>query len=262
MAEGGGVPEPLLPPQMALQNPELVGGHLFHVLPRLGRIVFMLDADGDENYVPYVIPLEGGFPEPLAEHTFQGTRAHLTDVDDETETAYFTVESREESLMTAMRVDLEIGAVETLHQSPWRLVPPIRRITRASFTATVTRWARSCSTSPTETAGARCSTALRSRSEILPSSPSSQGSAPLTAPRAARASCSRLPSSTTPARRYLDLASRIDRTVTFSGHVHEGLGELERIQHLEGDRFAIVYNIDGCSWAYDASLDEQAAPLP
>ena len=27
----------------------------------------MIDADGDENYVPHVIPIDGGFPEPLAE---------------------------------------------------------------------------------------------------------------------------------------------------------------------------------------------------
>ena len=58
----GGVPEPLLPPQIALQNPELVGGELFHVLPRLAQILVMLDSDGDENYVPHLVPIEGGFP--------------------------------------------------------------------------------------------------------------------------------------------------------------------------------------------------------
>ena len=62
MDAAGGVPEPLLPPQIALQNPDLVGGELFHVLPGLGRIVVMIDSDGDENYVPYTIPVEGGFP--------------------------------------------------------------------------------------------------------------------------------------------------------------------------------------------------------
>ena len=56
----GGVPEPLLPPQIALQNPELVGGELYHVLPRLGQILVMLDSDGDENYVPHLIPSTAG----------------------------------------------------------------------------------------------------------------------------------------------------------------------------------------------------------
>ena len=33
----------------------------------------MIDHDGDENYQPFVIPLEGGFPEPLAAEAFDGT---------------------------------------------------------------------------------------------------------------------------------------------------------------------------------------------
>jgi hypothetical protein len=44
---GGSVPEPLLPPDIALQNPELVGGHSFCVLPGLGRLLVMIDRDGD-----------------------------------------------------------------------------------------------------------------------------------------------------------------------------------------------------------------------
>ena len=58
MDAAGSVPEPLLPPGIALQNPELVGGHLFYVLPDHGRILLMLDEDGDENYEPSLIPLE------------------------------------------------------------------------------------------------------------------------------------------------------------------------------------------------------------
>src|SRR5262245_54989575 len=119
MDASGGVPEPLLPPQIALQNPELVGGHLFHVLPELGRIIVMIDSDGDENYVPHTIPLEGGFPELLAEEAFAGGRSHLVHVDDPAEIAYFAVESRQEASITAVRVDLSTGTAETLWQSPY-----------------------------------------------------------------------------------------------------------------------------------------------
>src|SRR3990172_13267777 len=84
MDVGGGVPQPLLPPQVALQNPELIGGYSFHVAPELDRIVVMIDSDGDENYEPFVIPLEGGFPEPLAPHAFSGRRSHLVDFDPKT----------------------------------------------------------------------------------------------------------------------------------------------------------------------------------
>ena len=109
MDASGGVPEPLLPPQVALQNPDLVGGELFHVVPGLERIVVMIDSDGDENYVPHTIPAEGGFPEALAPEAFAGGRSHLVHVDDAAKIAYFAVESREESSIGAIRVDLASG---------------------------------------------------------------------------------------------------------------------------------------------------------
>src|SRR5437764_3810441 len=80
MDAAAGVPTPLLPPRIALQNPELLGGLLFHVLPELGRIVVMIDDDGDENYEPYFVPIDGGFPEPIAPESFHGRRSHLVDV--------------------------------------------------------------------------------------------------------------------------------------------------------------------------------------
>jgi dipeptidyl aminopeptidase/acylaminoacyl peptidase len=259
MDAGGGVPEPLLPPQMALQNPELVGGHLFHVLPRLERIVFMLDSDGDENYMPYLVPLEGGFPEPLAAETFRGSRSHLTDVDDETETAYFAVESREESLITAMRVDLADGAVETLFQSPYGAfvaawTPDHSRVIHVDgytmgdvvlYESDGEGGRRMLYGTPieerdpetdTELTGFRSSHCTASGKGVLLTTTLFDDTGSLG---------------------FLDLEHPGSvEPVALSGLVHDGVGELERIQHLEGDRFAFVYNIDGCSWVYDASLDE------
>src|SRR5262245_4381174 len=117
MDASGAVPEPLLPPQVALQNPELVGGELFHVVAGLGRIVVMIDTDGDENYVPHTVPVDGGFPEPLTPEVFAGGRSHLVHVDDAALIAYFAVESREEASTRAVRVDLASGVAETLWQS-------------------------------------------------------------------------------------------------------------------------------------------------
>jgi hypothetical protein len=119
----GGVPEPLLPPQIALQNPELIGGYSFFVLPELERIVVMLDRDGDENYKPFVIPLEGGFPEPLAGTAFDGYRSHLVDVDQDAAIAYFAAESRKESLIYGMRCDLRRDEVERLGESAYGAIP-------------------------------------------------------------------------------------------------------------------------------------------
>src|SRR5260370_41590044 len=63
MDVGGSVPEPLLPARIALQNPELIDGEIFALFPKLGKILLMLDRDGDENYQPTLIQLGGGIPE-------------------------------------------------------------------------------------------------------------------------------------------------------------------------------------------------------
>ena len=42
---------------------------------------------------------------------------------------------------------------------------------------------------------------------------------------------------------------------------HGGVGELEELHHLEGERYAAIFNIDGCSWAYDGRFDESARRL-
>ena len=49
--------------------------------------------------------------------------------------------------------------------------------------------------------------------------------------------------------------------VSIAGLVHRGGGELQRIQHLAELRYAVTYNIDGCSWIYEARLDEAARAL-
>lgn len=62
MKQGGSVPVPLIPPNIALQNPLLIGGESFAVFPNLDKILVMIDQDGDENYLPMQIPLEEDFP--------------------------------------------------------------------------------------------------------------------------------------------------------------------------------------------------------
>jgi dipeptidyl aminopeptidase/acylaminoacyl peptidase len=257
----GGVPEPLLPPQTALQNPELVGGELFHVVAALGQIVVMIDADGDENYLPYVIPIEGGFPEPLAAETFAGGRAHLIHVDDAALIAYFSVESRQESLRMAVRVNLATAESETLWQSP--------------YGAFVAAWSPDHSRVAlgdgytmgdvvlyeVDASGVRrmlFGTPLEERDPSTSSPPSGFRSAYGTANGAGVLLVTTL---------FDDAGSlgylAFDRPgevepVSLDGLAHEGAGELERIDHLADDRYALTFNIDGCSWAYSGSFDERA----
>ncbi|RMF36617.1 MAG: S9 family peptidase, partial [Chloroflexi bacterium] len=55
----------------------------------------------------------------------------------------------------------------------------------------------------------------------------------------------------------LDAPEQI-RPVPVVGTVHEGVGELEHLEHLRGDRYVLFYNIDGCSYAYEGRFEEAA----
>jgi pimeloyl-ACP methyl ester carboxylesterase len=258
----GGVPEPLLPPQIALQNPELIGGQSFFVLPALGRIVVMLDRDGDENYRPFLIPLGGGFPEPLAGEAFDRYRSHLVDVDAEPAIAYFIAESREQSLIYGLRCRLRTGEVEELHASAYGAAP-------AAWSSDHSRvifedeYLLGDNILYEVDAGER---------NILHGTPLEEREEGRDYPRSGFRSV-RMTSSDnglllvttlfddTGAPGYLPLDGGELEPVAVEGVAHKGSGELERLQHLEADRFAAIYNIDGCSWVYDASFDEAARRL-
>ena len=260
MDASGGVPEPLLPPQIALQNPELVGGKLFRVVAGLGRIVVMIDSDGDENYVPYTIPVEGGFPEALVPETFSGGRSHLLHVDDATDIAYFAVESREEASTTAVRVDLASGTAESLWQS--------------SYGAYVAAWTPDHSRVALVdgyTIGDLVLYEVQAgERRMLFGTPIEERDPeqdyPLSGFQGGYGTASGLGLLLTTTLyddagtlAYLELSRPGElEEVAIDGLRHSGAGELEGIEHLAGDRYSLVYNIDGCSWAYAGVLDESS----
>ncbi|MEX0850347.1 MAG: prolyl oligopeptidase family serine peptidase [Gaiellaceae bacterium] len=264
MDVAGGVPEPLVPPQLALQNPELIGGYSFYVVPAIGRIVVMIDRDGNEQYEPYVVPIDGGFPEPLAADAFERHRSHLVDVDPASSTAYFVAESLEESVSVALRVDLETAEVEELGRSgygafPAAWTPDHSRVVLADgYTM-----GDSILYEPDGDGGRR----------VLYGTPLDEREPgreyPLTGLRAAHGTASgkgvilvTTVFEDTGAPAFLEFSRPGElEPVSIDGLVHDGAGELEALEHLEDDRYALVYNIDGCSWAYEARLDETGRAL-
>jgi pimeloyl-ACP methyl ester carboxylesterase len=262
--EEGGVPEPLLPPQIALQNPELIQGYSFFVLPELRQIVVMVDRDGDENYRPFVIPIEGGFPEPLAAESFDGYRSHLIDVDPDAAIAYFAAESRAESLIYGLRCDLRTGHVEELGRSPYGAFPVAwssdhARVVLADqyLLGDVVLY------EPDRDGGRRVvhGTPLEDREEGREYPRAGFRSSHVTA------SGNGLLVTTTlfddrgaPGYLAFDADKELE-PIAVEGVVHRGEGELEQLQHLEGDRYAAIFNIDGCTWAYEAQFEESARRL-
>jgi len=261
MDASGGVPEPLLPPQTALQNPELVGGELFHVLPDLGRIVVMIDADGDENYVPHFVPIEGGFPEPFSDGVFTNGRAHLVDLDDDAAVAFFAVESREEALTTAVRVDLASGEVTKLWESRYggyvgAWTPDLSRVVLVDgYTmGDIVLY-------EVDETGERSmvfGTPLEERDPEAEYPLTGFGTAHGTVGGEGLLLTTTLLSDTG-SLAFLDLSRPNEvEPVVIEGTRHEGVGELYRLDHLDGHRYALAYNIDGCSWAYAGTFDEAA----
>ena len=61
---------------------------------------------------------------------------------------------------------------------------------------------------------------------------------------------------------YIDLAVPDEvYPVKVTGTVHTGRGEMDGLEHLEGNRFLVKYNVDGCSWAYEGTFDKTALTM-
>lgn len=123
MEEGGSVPEPLLPPHIALQTPALVDGHSFFVFPGIDRILVMIDADGDENYQPMLVPIGGGYPELAFGDHLAGYRVHCIACDAQRNLVYLGAESRREPVQVAYRGDLGTGTLRELGRSAYGCSP-------------------------------------------------------------------------------------------------------------------------------------------
>jgi hypothetical protein len=119
MDYGGSVPEPLLPPDIALQNPHLLDGKSFQVFSKLARILVMIDRDGDENYQPMMIPLEGGFPEPAFPDHFADERVFFTGADPESNMVYFIAASHTTSTYKVLQGDLSSGVLVVIDEGTY-----------------------------------------------------------------------------------------------------------------------------------------------
>jgi pimeloyl-ACP methyl ester carboxylesterase len=61
---------------------------------------------------------------------------------------------------------------------------------------------------------------------------------------------------------HLDLQNpSIINPVVINGVKHQGVGEFEELIHLNGDRYLLKFNIDGCSWLYEGIYDNNARSM-
>ena len=259
MNYGGSVPEPLLPPDIALHNPHLLEGKTFYVFPKLGKIIVMIDDDGDENYQPMAIPIEGGYPHPTFDNFFAGYRVHIDRCNMDRNLLYLVAESRQEPRVFTYQGNLETGELILLGESPFGFYPEgansdhSKIALREEYTLgdNVLYLGSSKRNQPELLSGVPLD--KRAQGESVPLNyisstsftPGDHGLLLVTALFEDTRSLAYLP---------LDDPKRI-RPVKLEGVLHRGVGELAELEHLKEDRYLLTFNIEGCSWLYEGRFD-------
>lgn len=259
MRVGGSVPEPLIPPDVALPNPHHFGDAVvFRVLPALGKILLMLDHDGDENYQPVFIPIDGGLPAPIFGDRFVGQQLFCAACDATRNLALFTVDPRSAPEHTSFLVDLASLELTDLGSSIYGNFPvahsddfsTILLADQYTFGDVVWYLWRRGEGERRLLFGAP----LDARQPDERVAPNGLGAAALIDDVGVlfiSALHSDLYGLT-----YLRLdAPDQVQPVTVQGAVHKGVGELVDLKARSNGRYSLTYNIDGASWVYAGSFD-------
>ncbi|MGB8644787.1 MAG: prolyl oligopeptidase family serine peptidase [Anaerolineae bacterium] len=261
MDRNGSVPEPLLPQNIALQNPSLIEGYLFVVYPHLGKIMVLIDNNGDENYNPMFIPIDGGLPEPIFGNRFQGQQVRCSQADPEKNLAVFQVDTRNSPVNETYLVDLdkrELTDVGTSIYGNWCLghnADWTRLVLGDGYLAGDTvmyLWEKGVP-------GRRLvyGTPIEERREGQEVPFTAFGESYITEDNRGIVCVTALFSDTY-GLAYIPLDNPGDlREVRIAGAQHQGVGELST-HHLTGNRSLIEYNSDGVSWLYEGTFDRDA----
>jgi pimeloyl-ACP methyl ester carboxylesterase len=261
----GSVPEPLLPPDIALQNPDLIGGKSYFVFPKIGKILVMLDTDGDENYQPMLIPISGGYPEPSFNNFFENYRAHLGECDGTHQICYLSAESRKEPMNESFMGDLTSGELVKLAQSRWGAYVDSHNKSHTKLTII-----------DGYTAGDNVLYLWESKSKNI----SLVHGIPIEdrkPDQVVRLNAINFTHFTRHDRGLIFVTSLFDdafglgylrfkhpskiKPVSIIGIQHKGKGELHNFISVRKNVYLLEYNIDGCSWLYEGEFDEDSLKM-
>jgi pimeloyl-ACP methyl ester carboxylesterase len=260
MDAGGSIPEPLLPARTAVQNPELMEAEVYALFPKLGKILLMLDRDGDENYQPMLIPIEGGIPEPAFGTAFDEYRVRCLETDPERNLAYLNAESRSQQMFVSLQANLETGELLKLGQNAWGSyvdgvnATHTRVIMKDGYSVgdiTLYQWQAGWFDRkllyglPLEERVQGQNVPLNSINHIF-LTPDDKGLLFITSLFVDSYGLGYL---------SLDDPAAV-KSVEITGVQHSGMGELIKLKHLRDARYAVEYNIDGCSWLYEGTFEE------
>jgi esterase/lipase len=264
MKREGSIPEPLLPPTIALQNPHLVAGASFHVVPTLDKILVSIDKDGDENYQPCFVPLTGGFPKPIFGEKYAGQQVRICRFDRKTGIAYLNIDDRKTPDMESLQVNLETMKTTSLGKSKYTNWPVAYNhdhsqvILMDGYTANdeiLFLWKKG----------------FKDR-QILYGTPLEKREAEKEYPLLGLGAVEFIQNDQGLLFRtsihddmyhlgYLDINNPNEiLPVPIKGIKHTGTGELNWLEHIVDNIYLLYYNIDGCSWIYQTELDSSTTP--
>ena len=262
---GGSVPEPLLPPHIALQNPHLMEGYSYYIFPKLEKILVMIDNDGNEKYQPMWIPFNGGFPEAAFASIFADQRTHLILCDREQNMAYLSVELQKEQMNETYKIDLVSGEMVKLGASPWGAYPAAHNQNHDKAIL-VDGYTLGDQVLYLNGDG-------QSQNKLLYGVPLEKRSEGQEIPLLGLSALEFAQSgkgllmvcaifSDTYSLAYLNLET-LDglKPVEVEGARHTGVGEMESLSHVVNNVYLVRYNIDGCSWLYEGVFNEDTCRM-
>jgi pimeloyl-ACP methyl ester carboxylesterase len=255
MDEKGSLPEPLLPAGLALQNPHLMAGYNYFVLPKIGKILVMVDENGNENYQPCFIPLEGGIPKPIFGDKYKNEQVACVHCDAKTNVAYFFRDDRKTPNIECLKVNL--ATLETVSLGKSIYGNTFNGANRDDSIVILTDG---------YTAGDNVLYIWRkgmNERQLLYGVPIEKRSADQKIKLSGIGTCSFTPDGKgllfrsnlftdegTVSYMALDNPSNVTE-IPVVGIKHKGMGELVDLELVDEDLFLLEYNIDGCSWLYE-----------
>jgi esterase/lipase len=263
IARDGSIPQPMLPGGLALVNPHIMPGDNFHVLPKLGKVLVMIDKLGDENYQPNLIPLSGGIPEPLFGDKYHDEQIACVNCDKEKNIAYFFRDNRKTPDIECLKVNLETGEVRSLGTSIYG-----NACNGVSSDHSTVILADGYTAGDVVLYYWKEDMAARKLLYGVPLDQRDGKQVPLTG----IGWCSFVDNDKglffessifhdDGGLTYLSLddpSKPVD--VPVKGLRHSGQGEMTRVRRVKGDVFVLEYNIDGASWAYEGRFHSGTPP--
>ncbi len=257
----GKIPQPLLPKGISLQNPYLMAGYLFKVFPNLSCILIMMDKDGNENYQPCLIPLEGGIPKPVFPD-LEGNQLICTKTDIERNLAWFNIDNRKTPERETIQIHLGTKEKRSLGSSIYgNLFNTITNDLKQAVVSDGYGFSGNALYLWDRVSGTR---------KLLQGDPIEERDPEGDYKPLFYFNCHYIANEKEIlclSNRFRDTFSVIsfplidpknEREVNVVGIEHEGaFGELDRLHHIHNNLYQLTYNIDGCSFAYEVELQQQ-----